>query len=83
MLVQILIKELHTMKISIPIYADSSKTLAHIALDIPAKPTTRDLMTALVRAEEAGYQRAKRENTCPVCVPKQAKVLSILRRQAE
>jgi hypothetical protein len=47
-----------------------ARTIASIALDIPPHPTTRDLITALVRAEELGYDRANGENTCPVCAPR-------------
>jgi hypothetical protein len=35
--------------------------IALIALDMPLKPTSADLLKALARAERCGYERAYRE----------------------
>lgn len=35
--------------------------IAQIALDLPFKFTTKDLLNALIRAEQAGFDRAREE----------------------
>lgn len=54
--------------------------IAQIALDMPPKATSGDLMAALVRAELAGYERCLRERGEPLTDPRM--LSSLLRPQA-
>jgi len=37
---------------------NAGASVARIALEIPERPTNRDLLIALVKAEQAGFERA-------------------------
>ena len=41
--------------------AQAADTVAAIALELPEKPTSADILRALIRAEQSGFTRAYRQ----------------------